>query len=334
MLTAALITTIPLPGIPTVAAYNAGTKKAYFGCQTQMETSAGVAVVDDSTNTVVGTIITSNPVTNLVANATTKMIYGVELDQLDVIDSATDTITAMVKTPDGSAIAGLAVDETRNRIYVIASNVGGAGLSVLDGAQNTLGAATSVLLRPTGTPPIAVDATTQRVFVLGVDSNSAGLVVTLDGTSGIPQSIASTKSQVSPAVSGIVSLGDGTAAILLVSPSVVKHLGHVDVALPTTFTPTGITGGDVRSGPSVIVVGFGSDGQSLGYGVDTSTGAVSPFSLALAGGLPLDMVAAEILTAEAITSGSEVYIDLKPNPSSGVLFGPAETIKIRLTRAP
>jgi hypothetical protein len=334
-LTAVLLATIPLPGMPTAATYNAGTKKAYFGCQTQAKTSAGLAVVDNDTNAVVTTLMPVDPVTSLVANATTKMVYGVERDQIDVIDSMTDTITAMVQTPDQSAIAGLAVDETHNRIYVIASNnAGAANLYVLDGVLNTLSTPTPVLLTPAGAPPIAVDPVTQKVFVLGLDSNATGLIVTVDGTNGVPQSIESTASKVDPLASGVVSLGDGTAAILLVSPGIVKRLEHLEVALPASFTPTGVAVVGAGFAPSVLVVGFGADGQPQGYGVATSNGTLSPFSLALAGSLSPGTVADQILTGAAIAGGSEFYVDVKPDAASGTTFGPTETIKMKLTTTP
>jgi hypothetical protein len=333
-LTAAPVTTIVLPGIPMVAAYNAGTKKAYFACQTQAKASAGVAVVDDTTNAVVATILPASPLTSLAANATTKKIYGVEGDQIDVIDSATDAITAMVETPDQALISGLAVDETHNRIYAVGTLAGATRLYVLDGAMNTITAGTPVLLTPTGAVPVAVDAATQRVFVLGVDSNQSGVIVTLDGTSGSPLDISFATSKVDPAASSIVPMGDGTAASLLVSPGIIDHLDHLAVMLPTTFTPSGVTVASFGAGTRVLVVGFDGSGVSDGYVAELLSGTLSPFSLDLGGGAFANTVAAQLLVGKAIAGGSEAYVDVKPAPVGGPAFAPAATLKVTLTAAP
>jgi hypothetical protein len=330
--TAALLATIPLPGTPTVATYNGGTKKAYFSCVTATNTSAGIAVVDDTTNAVVATITPGMPLTALASNALTKKVYGVEGDQLDVIDGATDTITGTVETPDKSPIVGLAIDETRNQIYVLTKTVTVAYLYVVDGVTDTFGSAHQILLTPVGTPSIAVDAQRQLVFVLGADSNMSGEEVTVDGTTGAPMMVNSTDSKVSPSGSGIFSMGDGSAALVFVSPGLVKLLGRDDVVLPTTFTPTGVT--VMRgSGPrrDVVLVGQGSDGVPLGYRIDGASSALSSFSLALGGGVFANTIPGEVLAAAPLPNGSELYLDLAPDPTTGTPPGPAETIKLKLT---
>jgi hypothetical protein len=329
--TAALIAKIALPGTPTVATYNAGTKMAYFSCVTATNTSAGVAVVDDMTNAVVATITPGKPLTALAANALTKKVYGVEGDQLDVIDSASNAIEATVETPDQSPISGLAVDETHNLVYVLTKTATMANLYIVDGASRAFGASHQILLNPIGTPPIAVDGKTQSVFVLGADSNMFGEEVTVDGMTGTPKKLTTTNSMVSPSGSGIFSLGDGTAALVFVSPGLVKLLGHADVLLPMTFMPTGVTvmGADLRR--DVVLVGLGSDGVPLGYRIAGSDETLSSFSLALGGGVFSNTIPGEVLTAAPLPNGSELYLDLAPDPVTGTPPGPAETIKIKLT---
>jgi hypothetical protein len=327
-LIAALSATIALPGVPVAAAYNAGTKKAYFACQTPTKASAGVAVVDDVTNAIVATITSAAPLTSLAANATTKTVYGAEGAQVDVIDSATDTISKTVMIPDGSTIAGLAGDEAHNRTYVVTTTPGGTELFVLDGATNMISSLRPPLLKPVGTPSVAVDDTTQKLFVLGVDSNNEGEIVTLDGPSGVPTSLATTNSMVDPSVSGVVPLGNGTATILFVKPAVVKGLEQRDITLPASFTPGGVAAADLGRGPITLVVGFGAGGALEGFGADTSTGALSPFGVPLDGGLPPNTTAALLLTAAPIPGGSEVYVSPTPDPKADASFSPTETIKI------
>jgi hypothetical protein len=333
-LTAAVVKAIDLPGVPVVATYNAGTKKAYFSCRTPAGASAGVAVVDDVTNAVVATITPAAAVTSLAANATTKIVYGAEGAQIDVIDSVTDTISTTLKTPDSSPIVGLAVDEAHNLTYVLTTLPGMTELFVLNGATNMIMNLRSPLLTPAGRPPMVVDGTTQQVFILGVDSNNAGEVITLDGPSGSPTHLATTDSLVDAEVSGIVSLGNGAGAVLFVKPTIVKGLeGEKDVTLPASFTPAGVAAADLGHGPLTIVVGFGAGTTLDGYGVNTATGALSPFSVPLAASLPAGTTATRLLTAAPIANGSELYVDATPDPKSDAGFSPTQTIKIAVTSA-
>jgi hypothetical protein len=330
-LTATLVQAITLPGAPTVSTYDPATKKAYFAFQNA--TGSGVAVVSDATNAVVATIMLTGPVSGLAANATTKTVYVSEGDQIDVIDGTTDQVTATVKTPDGALIEGVAVDETRNLTYAVATKDPISGLYVLDGATNMMRFIRNVLLNPKGSPPLAVDPTTNWVFVLGADSNGAGLIVAFDAVSGTPQKIAQSESEVSVSASGVVALGDGKAVALLLGPNILRGLGQPDVHLPGGFTPTGIASTAGANGArNVILVGFGADGGSQVLVVDGVTGMPSPFSLALGGRALSSTVAAGVLAAALIDGGTELYVD-ELDPKSAPPSGPAETLKIDLTTA-
>jgi hypothetical protein len=333
-LTAALVTAIDLPGIPVAAAYNGGTKKAYFACQTPAGASAGVAVVDDVMNKVVATITPAAAVTALGANATTKVVYAAEGASLEVFDSAADTSTKTVAIPDGSIIAGLAVDEMHDQTYIVTTSAAGTGFFMLDGPTAMLTSLRMPLLRPVGMPVVAVDGPTQQVFILGVDSNSEGEVVTLDGPSAVPQHVVATASlKVDPAVAGIVAVGGGTAAILSVKPGVVQPLMRKNVALPVSFAPAGFAAADLGQGTIVLVAGFRADGGLEGLGVDTTTGALSPFDVPLPAGLPAATTAARLLTAAPVAGGTELYVDPTPDPTSTAAYTPTQTIKLTVTSA-
>jgi len=331
-LTATLVTAIDLPGIPVAAAYNAGTKKAYFACQTPAGASAGVAVVDDVMNKVVATLTPAAVVTALAANATTKVVYAAEGAALEIFDSAADTSTKSVPIPDGSTVAGLAVDEVHDKTYVVTTTPAGTEFFVLDGPTAMLTSLRQPLLRPVGMPVIAVDGPTQQVFILGVDSNSEGEVVTLDGPSAVPQHVVATAdTKVDPAVAGIVPLGAGTAAILSVKPGIVQPLMRKNVTLPASFVPAGFAAADLGQGTIVLVAGFRADGGLEGLGVDTTTGALSPFELPIAGGLPAGTTAARLLTAAPVTGGTELYVNPTPDPASTAAYAPTQTIKLTVT---
>jgi hypothetical protein len=338
VLTATVVTTIALPGVPVAGTYNAGTKKVYLACQTP-DAGAAVAVVDDVANAVVTTISSAAAVTSLAANATTKIVYGAEGAQIDVIDSTTDMIATTVKIPDSSVIAGLAVDEVHNKTFAVTTIPPfTTELFSLDGATNVLTALRNPLLKPTGAPVLATDGPTQKVFVLGVDSNSAAVIVTLDGPSGAPTALSTPNNLVDPSVSGLAPLGNGTASVLLLKPGIVKGLEQRDVALPATFKPAGVAAADLGAGPLTLVVGFdvGLDAAAafIGYGVDTATGALSAFGVPLTKSLPANTAAARLVTAAAIAGGRELYVAPTPDPQSTAPFSPTVAIKLAVTSAP
>jgi hypothetical protein len=331
---ATVVTTLALPGAPVAATYNAGTKKAYFACQAADKSSAGIAVIDDVANQVTKTLTPAAVVTSLAANATTKTVYGAEGGQIDVIDSAADVISTTVKISDGSTIAGLAVDEAHDKIYVVTTLSGMTELFVLDGATNVLSTSRNPLLTPVGAPSVAVDGPTQQVFVLGVDSNSEGEIVTLDGPSGAAIDLATTKSHVDPLVSGVAALGNGTASVLLVRPGVVKGLNQGDVTLPGSVAPAGVAAGDFAGTATTLVIGVNDAGALSGFGVDTATGALSPFGFPLNKNVPTGAVAARVVIAGPIVRGREAYVALAPDPKSDAPFSPTEAIKIAVTSTP
>ncbi|HVU49643.1 MAG TPA: hypothetical protein VHL80_03090 [Polyangia bacterium] len=330
-LTAAFVKAIDLPGIPVGAAYNAGTKKAYFACVTPAGASAGVAVVDDVQDEVVATITPAAAVSSLAADATTKVVYAAEGAAIEVIDSARDVVAKTVTIPDGSIIAGLAVDESHDKTYVVTTGVGGTELFVLDGPTATLTSLRQPLLAPVGMPVAAVDGPTQQLFILGNDSQAEGLVVTLDAPSGVPTHVFATPGKLDPAVSGVVLLGGGGAALLAVSPGVVEGLMQGEFTLPAAFKPAGVTAADLGQGPIVLVAGLRAGGGLEGLGVDTSTGGISPFQVPLAADLPASTTAARLLTAAPVSRGSEVYVTPTPDPKSGAAYAPAQALKLIVT---
>jgi hypothetical protein len=339
--TATLVKAITLPGIPVATTYNAGTKKAYFACRSAGDAGAGttIAVVDDATNTVVAKIDVAGAVTGLTANATTKTVYAAEADQVDVIDGTTDTVTATVKTPDGSTILGVAaahLDDKTNLVYVVGRKDPIYALYVIDAATNVMTSFRNINMIPAGSPCIAVDEARQLVFVMGADSNGSALMVSFNGmlgmpSSGSPQKVADSESMVSPTASGVVALGNGQAAALFVGPNLIKRLTLPDVKLPAGFTPTGIAAAAGPGGLNVLIVGFGANGGSEIQVLDAASGVLSPLALSIDGDAPAGTVAAGVMTAGPLTGGTELYVDEsdKGTPPAGL----PETLKIDLHAA-
>jgi YVTN family beta-propeller protein len=129
-----------------------------------------VAVIDGETNTVTATIplgLGTNAGSGSIAvDDSTDMVYATDANRQDVsvIDGATDTLVANVPIADGAF--SVAVDSTRNLIYV-----GGLDndASVLDGATDEVTATFDV---PEGIAASAVDAATDTIYFGGSDGVS------------------------------------------------------------------------------------------------------------------------------------------------------------------
>jgi YVTN family beta-propeller protein len=95
-------------------------------------------------------------------------------NNVTVIDGATRTVLTTVAV-SGSPTAGLAIDETRNRVYVPVAGF----LRVIDGATNTVIASPTIGATPNA---VAVNVTTNRIYV----ADSAGTVSVIDGATTMP----------------------------------------------------------------------------------------------------------------------------------------------------
>jgi hypothetical protein len=187
--------TIPVAGEPGAMAFNATTKKAYIGMTDRTDAgftvSAGIAVIDDTTDTVTTTITTTNPAVALAANATTSKVYASERTKIDIIDSTTDAITATIDSISGT-YEGVAVNESANLVYLLTST---AKIFVLDGSTHTVtnvatpytltGINVPNALFSGGKPSIAFDPTgAGTLYVIGLDSGLNGVMVSLNASNG------------------------------------------------------------------------------------------------------------------------------------------------------
>ena len=218
-----------------------------------------------------GNVTTPNVVVAFASNGTTSTVYASEQTVIDVINSATDTITTAVTVPNNEQAQGFAVDETNNVVYVL----GGSHIYALSGAANTFGAtpiAFTGMTPPTadftgGKPSLALDSTTGTLYAIGLDSSLNGVIQSFNASAGTPiqsyalmtnQPTAIVASPTGGAVASVVSASN-TFGVLLVGQTVTA----------TSFVPASIA----RCGTTVSVVGSDSTGLAQFLSFTPAAGA-------------------------------------------------------------
>jgi YVTN family beta-propeller protein len=167
--------TISVGGLPQGIAVNSATNQIYVALFSG--TASTVSVIDGVTNTVVSSIPVSGA-TYVAANAATNRIYVSDSDNtVRVIDGASNTVTATISL--GSGLEELAIDATRNLIYV--SVVGAPPtIGVIDGATNSI-VNTITVSQAQFLPGLAVDSSLNQIYAS--DSQKMKLFV-IDGSTG------------------------------------------------------------------------------------------------------------------------------------------------------
>ncbi len=123
----------PGGGAPLLIAANPTTKRVYVALG-----SGAVAVIDETTDAVVGTILTGGDPTGIAVNSITNQVYAADqaLGRVFVIDGATNTLVATVALPLRAGGFDVSVNPVQNRAYAVSAN--GSEISVIDGATNSL----------------------------------------------------------------------------------------------------------------------------------------------------------------------------------------------------
>ena len=309
---------IPLAGSASALTYNTGTKKAYVGLSAVSDAGytvpAGIAVASDASNAVTSTIATSGLVVALAANGTTSKVYASEQTQIDVIDSATDTITTTVPVPGNDNAQGMAVDLARNLVYVL----GGSQVYVLDGATNVFramgypftGFAAPIAAFTGGKSAIAYDATTATLYVIGLDSSLNGVVQAINATTGVA---GTQTSLMADQPTSVVALPGG-AAVTVVDSS--GGSGVVLVGQSPTVTSY-VASSLAVCGTTLAVVGSDSTGLAAFQAFTPTATALGapvtpdPSALQLNGAVPANLVA-----AGASGTGCSFYGTYTYNPNA------------------
>jgi len=227
-------------------------------------------VVNTSTNTVTSTIGLPIIPEEVAVDVASDTVYAIQGDVVEVVDGATNTITARLVIPcvnPGRA----AVNPVTHQVYVTCTS---GGVVVIDGTTKSV--ATTILLGAGSNPVgVAVDSSTDVVYVTEA---GAAAVAVINGTSN--------------AVTGTIALSAGSEPIGLaadtsagrvyVADSGTGVISAIDMATDDVSTlTTGLTEPDGIALDSAgdklyATTAFGSPyGLGTTYAIDTSTGVIA-----------------------------------------------------------
>lgn len=155
--------------------------------------SSTVAAINASTNNLIGTISVGYSPVQIAVNPSTNLVYVGETGTgaISIIDGSTNTVLKTLQLTDGGdfyRIAGIAVNEVTNRVYVLVNNDDAdqiyASITIIDGLTNDieqtfkvadLPIVSDVIDRSTA---IAVNSMTNTIYV----TLSTGSLYVIDGS--------------------------------------------------------------------------------------------------------------------------------------------------------
>jgi YVTN family beta-propeller protein len=222
-----------------------------------------LAVVDGSSGTVVATLAVASYPSGIAVDSATDTIYVADGNKVVVVNGATDTATATIALPTGTATGQIAVDSTTDTIYVANDNASDGSVVVIDGSNN----AVTTTVSSGGTSPysIAVDEATNVIWV----ANQGGTVVGISGATGSiidsvspngdPNDVAVDEDtdtvyvSTSAATNGLTVIDGATGEITATMPVEVASLVAVDQSADVVFAQAEATyGGSTAYGTVVI----------------------------------------------------------------------------------
>ncbi len=184
---------------PNAVAVNPATNKIYVANQGNGGNIAGnVTVIDGATNSTATLNVGGQPFALAVNPVTNKIFVSNQGNStVNVIDGATNSISASLSMAAGSQLSAVAVNPVTNKIYVIDANNG--IVNVIDGATYAT-TAVNVGFDPLA---VAVNPVTNKIYV-GCFFNSNSIVV-IDGATNNVTSVGNGNSALSIAVNPVTN---------------------------------------------------------------------------------------------------------------------------------
>ncbi len=249
---------------PSAVAVNPATHLVYVTAATfgAIEDHSAVVVIDGRTNRIVRTISVGPGPKAIAVNPRTNRIYvtgqsGTDSGQaLAVIDGVSNTLLATI--PIGPFARyydnplGLAVNAQTNAVF--ATNPLEGTLYIVDGARNAIASATAIGNEPTA---VAVDETTNRVFVTEARSGAHAVAVVDAATGAIEKAIsldADAQGIAADGTRGVVYVATGDGMLVVVDPRSRKIVEN----LRTGANPHGVA---VNAPDGSVVVANSYDGS-------------------------------------------------------------------------
>ena len=143
------------------------------GCVYVGNFSYGVAVVDGTTNSQLGSFAFDSQTFDVAVNAVANRVFVLTGAGVEVIDGASNVVVNTIGVPNGRAVAA---NTRTGRVYVTSGEGhGDGGVTVLDGQSGSVLKTLTVMNRPEN---ITIDATANRIYVANIGS---GTVSVIDG---------------------------------------------------------------------------------------------------------------------------------------------------------
>jgi YVTN family beta-propeller protein len=197
------VTSVTVGSKPQGVAVNPATYKIYV----TNSNSASLTVVDGATNSVDATVAVGNDPVAVAVNPNTNRIYVANYNDgtVSIVDGLSKTVLATATV--GTHPHDIQINPLTNFIYVANQGGGASGISVINGATNTV----TQLATPSGAVPwaVAVDTGTNEIYVL--NHQAAGSVtVVLGATATTAARLAATLPNGVMLTGGTIALGAST----------------------------------------------------------------------------------------------------------------------------
>ena len=264
-----------------------------------------LTVIDGATRTITATVTLSSIAEGVAVDTATDTIYVTELSSssgpagVEVINGATNAITATIPAAAGTSPLGIAVDSATDTVYV--ANPSAADVTVISGATNSV---TATISTGTGTVPymVAIDESSDVAWV----TDHAGTVIAIDlATNSVIGAVSLGSSQP-------VSVAVDSATNTVYATDVQNHNVVVISGASRTITavvPTGLDLFGVGVDPLTDTIYASGYGPSLGttWVIDGTSNTVTN-TLARGGlGVAIDQTTGTVYEA-AFTAQNGVWV--------------------------
>jgi YVTN family beta-propeller protein len=292
-------TTITVGNGPTGSAVSPDGTKTYVS-----NTADGtVSVINNATNTVIGSPITVGSSPNGVAitpDGTKAYVANQNSNNVSVIDTASNSVIATVTV--GTTPVGVAITPDGLRAYVT-NNTSGT-VSVISTATNTtIGSAITVGTAPNG---VAITSNGGIAYVANSGSNSISVISTASNSVG-----------------GTITASIGNAPFgVAISPDTTKLYvtNNTDGTVSVISTATNsVIGSAITVGTKPTGVAFTPDGAKA-YVANTNSGGAAPFTTSV-----IDVATATVIATITVGSGPYAFGQfIKPAPPQAQLVIPPQ----------
>lgn len=251
-----------------------------------------VAVINGSTNAVTGEIKLAGSPAGIAANPVTNKIYSDDVNGIEVIDGASNTIVTTIPVSCSGAVA---VNPNTNEVYV--ANAIGHTICVINGTDNTQIGSISVATYPVYPYDIKVNQVTNKIYV-SINGGYRCLQSSVDVIDGSTNDVVATIPV--PSCADFVGINPDTDKVYAISSSGITVIDGSNNN--STLVP--ITIGAFAVSPETGKI-YGIDGDTAGQ-IDVINGVTN-----------------SIITTLQTSSASTTYMTVNPDTNRVYVSSPS-----------